>query len=244
MNTNIKVFIAVPVYGGVSALTMGCILQVLNSGLPAQLSIYPDCALVTLARSELLASFLHSDCTHLFFIDTDISFNPMLVRQMAESGKDVVANAYVGRHPPYDPMINLVSPYNLVKGANGSKMLEIHSTGLGCCMVSRKAAEETCKLFPELEYQSAHGHNAWALFLEAIRPAPPDNILKFMGEDIMFFFRLREAGFPAFTMVDATITHSKRDFCLANDLEGIKELIANDFKGSFIKAEDLIKKKV
>lgn len=214
-----KIFIGIPNYGGVKALTFGTIVQAIGSiGCNIQLSLYPDCALIAFARSELLGRFLRSDCSHMLFIDCDISFDPSLINRMLGTNKDVITAVYSSRHPPYDVKINKSESSKIIK-VNRERLIEIHSTGLGCTLISRRAVEETCKFFPELEYFSDGGSKSYALFLEAVRPAPPDNIPKFMGEDIMFYWRLRDAGFPAYAMVDAVVKHDNRDFCLADILD-------------------------
>jgi hypothetical protein len=223
-----KIFIAVPSYNGIQAMTMGTILQILSAtGCPAKLSLYPDCALITLARSELLGKFLRSDCTHLFFIDADVSFDPFLIGRMLDTGIDVVTGVYCSRKPPYKLNLNRMAPPHITETPAGEQLLEIHSTGLGCTLVSRKAIEETCKLNPDLEYISERDHEpTFALFMETISASPVDGVKRFMGEDIMFFWRLRDAGFPAFAVINATITHDGKDFCLADEL--IKEAKEED----------------
>lgn len=214
-----KIFIGVPAYNGISALTTGTIIYLLNSSnFNCKLSIHPDCALVALARSELLGKFLESDCSHFLFLDADISFDPYLITRMLSVGLDVVVSSYASRHPPYKANINNIVPKNIFEH-NGENLIEIHSTGLGCCLVSRKAIEETCKAFPQLEYDAESCAKSFALFLEEVLPSPTDGKIKFMGEDIMFFIRLREAGFPAYAMIDATIAHDGRFFCLADLLK-------------------------
>ena len=51
-------------------------------------------SLVTRARNNLVAYFLSTDCTHLFFIDADIEFDPASVISMLIKDEDVVIGAY------------------------------------------------------------------------------------------------------------------------------------------------------
>ena len=51
-------------------------------------------SLVTRARNELVKYLTMTDCTHLFFIDADISFTPADVFRTLLHDKDVVVGAY------------------------------------------------------------------------------------------------------------------------------------------------------
>jgi hypothetical protein len=59
-------------------------------------------SLVTRARNTLVAQFLKTDCTHLFFIDADIGFDPADVFRMLTADLDVVAGAYPRKELDWD----------------------------------------------------------------------------------------------------------------------------------------------
>ena len=51
-------------------------------------------SLVTRARNKLVTEFLKTDCTHLFFIDADISFEPDDLIRVLAFNKPLVAAPY------------------------------------------------------------------------------------------------------------------------------------------------------
>jgi hypothetical protein len=220
-----KIFIGIPTYGDVSAATMCCVLSTLTScGYPGTLSVYPGCAIIALARSELLGRFLLSDCTHFLFLDSDISFSGNLVKRMMETNVDVVTGIYLSRKTPHEPMFNRLEPYNIITTGNDEKLLEIHSAGLGCVLVSRKAIEDTCKFFPTLEYISRDTEKpSYCLFMEGLGKSPDEEKIRFWGEDIMFFSRLRDAGFHPYAIIDTVINHDGHDYRLSDTLKQEKE---------------------
>ncbi len=227
-----SLFLGIPTYSGIAAPTMGAVSGLIFSGkFRVSLSLYPHCALIGLARAELVSKFVHSPCDYLCFIDSDIAFEPSLIDRMVGTGKDVVTSIYCARRKPHNALVNFDGPSSthmdlsgvdvaaIEAGNNGERIIGVHSSGLGCCIFSRKAIEATCQHFPELKYISRESEKeAWALFMERVEPVLPDNKVRFLGEDVAFFARLHEAGFPAYAMVDATVIHDDKEFCLAEAL--------------------------
>lgn len=99
METKPKVFIATPMYGGVchgvyvqGLLQLTDIFRQLGWG--ANVSMLFNESLITRGRNAMVANFLKTDCTHLFFIDSDIRFNATEVPRMFEVDKDIICGIY------------------------------------------------------------------------------------------------------------------------------------------------------
>lgn len=91
--------IGTPCYGGLVYEpylrgVAGLVAHFSGLGLPINISTVVNESLITRARNEVVKHFLMSDCTHLFFIDADISFKPEDVLQVVAHNKDIVVGAY------------------------------------------------------------------------------------------------------------------------------------------------------
>ena len=94
------VFLATPCFGGL--VTQGYMQSVLGLVRQANIDSYDvtlallgQDALITRSRNTLLAHFMANETTtHILFIDSDISFDPLLPGKLLASGKDVVAASY------------------------------------------------------------------------------------------------------------------------------------------------------
>jgi hypothetical protein len=112
-----KLFVGVPCYGGMlSCVTAHGLLELYvslhASGVPSQTPyLVANESLVTRARNRIVAEFLKSDCSHLFFVDADIGFTPTDFQSLARGDFDVVGGAY--------PM----------KGINWRKIVELVKAG-------------------------------------------------------------------------------------------------------------------
>jgi len=95
-----KLFVATPMYGGMNhGLYMKACLDLqalcMAYGIQIKFSFLFNESLITRARNYLVDEFLHrSDCTHLLFLDSDISFNPNDVIAMLALDKDVIGGPY------------------------------------------------------------------------------------------------------------------------------------------------------
>ena len=94
-----KVFIATPMYGGQCFGFFAQSLLQLNNmmhskGITCMMSFLFNESLITRGRNALVHQFLKTDCTHLFFIDADIRFNPADVFPMLEADKDIICGIY------------------------------------------------------------------------------------------------------------------------------------------------------
>lgn len=93
------IMIGTPCYGGMifepylRGLT-SVVAEIAGSGGSINLATVVNESLITRARNELVKHFLTSDCTHLFFIDADISFTAEDVFRLVAHDKDVAVASY------------------------------------------------------------------------------------------------------------------------------------------------------
>jgi hypothetical protein len=94
-----KVYIATPMYGGISKSNYSISMQNLvnaltRAGHHVTTTTIGNESLITRARNTLAHKFLKTDCDTLLFIDSDHGFNPDDVIRMLESDKELIGAIY------------------------------------------------------------------------------------------------------------------------------------------------------
>ena len=166
-NSQIKVFVATPMYGGMCAGYFTQSVQQMQNvftqqGIETQFSYMFNESLITRGRNGLAHAFLKSEATHLFFIDADIYFNPHDVVSLVEADKDIICGIYPKKEINWqqvakgvkngeDPnnlkhytgswVLNLVDYAGSVTVPVGDP-LEIWAGGTGFMLIKRKVFEQ------------------------------------------------------------------------------------------------------
>ena len=178
---NYKVFVATPMYGGMShgMYVKSCLdLQGLLSryGVEVKFSFLFNESLITRARNYLVDEFLRSECTHLLFIDSDIHYNPQDVVALLALDKEVIGGPYPKKsinwnsiaaaarnHPDMEPreLESLVGEYvfNVVKGTQKftvTEPLEVLEIGTGFMMIKREVFGKMAEAYPLIKYKPDH----------------------------------------------------------------------------------------
>jgi len=99
---------------------------------------------------------------------------------MAHEGEDKYLMSYVHPLPP-------------------NALLKVDYTGFGFLLMHRSVADKM---------REFHGNGS--LFLESMDEVNEDKNDTFIGEDIHFFMKMKEAGIPLHVHTDATVKHMKR----------------------------------
>ncbi len=103
----IHVYVATPAYDGKVhsefALSLAQGMQAATiCGINVTAAIMGNGAFIDLARNCFVQKFLQTDCTHLFFIDSDLEFEPYAFVKIAASGHPIAAGMYRRRQEPED----------------------------------------------------------------------------------------------------------------------------------------------
>lgn len=176
-----NLFVATPMYGGQNhGLYMKSALDLqgmcMQYGVQLKFSFLFNESLITRARNYLVDEFLRSDCTHLLFIDSDISFDPNDVIALLALDKDIIGAPYpkkainwknIGRAIVQNPAVNtaeldrLVGDYvfNPVPGTtkfNVHEPLEVMEIGTGFMMVKREVFDKFREAYPKQRYKPDH----------------------------------------------------------------------------------------
>lgn len=92
-------------------------------------------------RSRIARHFLKTDCTHLFFLDADVSCGPEVLKALLAAERPVVAAPYPKKHmrnfPNYEPTWY---PLGLQEGDFMPALVP-----MGCTLISREAVERVSR---------------------------------------------------------------------------------------------------
>lgn len=139
-----KVFLHCPTYDGTLVVGAASGIRLLDQALRARgdvlvVSELSGDSLVTRARDNLWTSFLLTDCTHVFFLDSDIGFDYRDVLRMIDSGLPFVVGAYPIKSDDERYCINLSSNQ---ENLPASYYRRVNTSGTGFWMLTRAAAEQ------------------------------------------------------------------------------------------------------
>jgi hypothetical protein len=132
---------------------------------------------------------LETDCTHILWLDSDMTFPTHTIQALLSHDTDIVACNYSTRVPPYNP-VAFMDVNNLeYRAYDGTGLHEIAAVGMGCMLVKRNVFETM-----EAPYFSV----IWN-----------DDYTNLIGEDFYFCTKAKDAGFSVMLDKDLSkhITH-------------------------------------
>ena len=177
-----SLFVATPMYGGMNhGLYMKACLDLqglcLQYGVQIKFSFLFNESLITRARNYLVDEFIHrSGCTHMLFLDSDISFNPQDVIALLALDKEVVGGPYPKKAIKWKSVKRAVEKkpdieaqtlekvtgdyvFNPVKGTaqfSVTEPLEVLEIGTGFMMIRREVFEKMTAQYPTIRYKPDH----------------------------------------------------------------------------------------
>jgi len=205
-----------------------------SAGFDASLSMVGYDALISRARSTLVAAFLDNPtATHLLFVDADISFEPQQVERLLKFDKDFSGALYPLKSMDWDLVpqrcvergesvaqaalsyVGTFSPENERKH-DGDFATAIYAGG-GFQLIRRNAIERMIAAFPETHFsqvhmlpmsgvrrQTAQSSNLFALFDCIIDPENG----AYLSEDYSFCLRWRRIGGEIWLDTASKLTHT------------------------------------
>lgn len=145
----IHVFVATPAYDGkvttdYSQSLAESVRDATLYGIRCTASVMGNGAFIDLARNIFVRMFLETECTHLFFIDSDLKWESRAFLSLLAAGKPVCAGAYRKRQEPEEYPLRWVADENGHITMNGDWiMCDRVATGFLC--IERSVLEEMVK---------------------------------------------------------------------------------------------------
>ena len=140
-------------------------------------------------RNMIIEQMFAYDCTHILFLDDDVTFNPDLLNRLLAHDVDMVTGLYLMRNYPHSPIIfdhaDELGRCITCWSKQSEGLVEIVAAGLGACLIKREVFEKMEKPWIRLgELES----DQWC-------------------DDLGFFKRAREAGFKLFCDMSVCVGH-------------------------------------
>lgn len=173
----------------------------LEMDIPIAVSFIVGSAIITKARDEVIESFLASDASHLFWIDSDMVWDANdFVRLLAVAQKvDVVGGAYPAK---IDGQPTFFVKYDKENGITGGDygLLEVEGLGLGFTVMSRSVIKSVVKASTSV-FDEISGRTRPSVFRVDSYEG------KFRSEDMAFFHDIRGLGYKVWLDPEVNLGH-------------------------------------
>ena len=208
-----SVVIALPAHGGIvmERTTLGLFnlakLFVRNN-IDHGLLTLTNSSLITQARSKCANFFINNtEFEYLFFLDSDIGFNPPDVLKLLDYKLPMVSGTYPMKTIPTRYCVTVKEPVER-KG----DLLKIDGNGMGFCLIHRQVFLDVAKANPELKYKpelkdsdtpptQAEIDNSYHYFAELKKGD------SYVAEDKSFFARAEAVGYEMWLDTTIALNH-------------------------------------
>lgn len=120
-------------------------------GIPHDLYTISDC-IITVARNTLVAMFLgNAEATDLFFIDSDVGFDPTAAVKILKRPESIVAGIYPLKRDHGGFPVQIKTEGGIPLGRDG--LVEAISVPAGFMRIKRVAFDLLAEAYPELKYE-------------------------------------------------------------------------------------------
>jgi hypothetical protein len=226
-----RIFVATPVHSDVSIHYFKACLEFQKEcfvrKIPVMFQVMKS-SLVTQGRQLCVSGFMESNCSHMLFIDSDISFNFKMVERMINYDKQICLVPYpikgldfdkiksrIKEGSTLDPRVlgnqytmSVPDPSN-VKVDNG--FIEVERGPAGCMLIKREVIEALIKEYPEFTINQhtlidgklvkrKHMYNFFDTYWNK-------DDKTYTGEDFYFCKLCKHAGIKMYALVDEYIAH-------------------------------------
>jgi hypothetical protein len=182
----IRAFVATPAYDGkvdvdyAVSLADSC-MHATMLGIKVKACVMGNGAFIEMARNIFAKQFLDSDCTHLFYIDSDLKWESRAFVGLLQAGRPVACGIYPKRQSPEE------YPVHYIEDESNPGIQIFEGGWVGCdkvptgfLCIERSVIEEMVKHVQVLELKD-HGPVPWLFSTEIVENK--DGTKTFMGED-------------------------------------------------------------
>tara|TARA_B100000902_G_scaffold120805_1_gene121045 strand:+ start:285 stop:938 length:654 start_codon:yes stop_codon:yes gene_type:complete len=166
-------------------------------------------SLITQARSKVANFFINNtEHEYLFFLDSDIGFNPDDVLKLMSHQIPIVSGAYPMKIIPERYCVDVVQPEE-----RHGDLLKINGNGMGFVLIHRQVFLDIAKHYPNLKYVPSNYHSDTPHSPEEMNNsfhffAEHQSENGFMSEDKSFFHRAKQVGYNIFLDTSIRLNHT------------------------------------
>jgi hypothetical protein len=227
----ISIFVATPVHSDVSIHYFKACLEFQKEcfvrKIPVMFQVMKS-SLVTQGRQLCVSGFMESNCTHMLFIDSDISFNFKMIERMINYDKEICLVPYPIKGTDHDKVRarilagDTLSPHLLgnqytmsvpdpanVKVTDG--FIEVERGPAGCMLIKKDVIHKLIKEYPEFTINQQtlidgklvkrnHMYNFFDTYWNK-------DDKTYTGEDFYFCKLCKHADIKMYALVDEYISH-------------------------------------
>jgi hypothetical protein len=204
--TEFRPLVATPCYGG--ALFINYVTSVLRLrsalwqlGIEHDFYLYAGESLITRARNECVAHFMAGECTHLFWIDADIGFEPKDAVKLLTSGKPVVAGIY----PKKSEKLQFPLDMETIGIPDDAGLAEVNEAPTGFMCIERS-------VFEQLFAAGVHRNEVF----DTMRLGDD-----YLSEDYAFCHRWRKVGGKVYADLGVSLSHQGTKLFTGNIMEAM-----------------------
>jgi hypothetical protein len=188
--------------------------RILNqAGIAYEEFFVENCPYLPTARNTLAAMFLNDpEATDLFFIDSDVGFDPVGVVKILERPEEVVAGIYPLKRDlvGYPVEVQMQDRIPIGRDIGGIGLISANFLPAGFMRIKRQVFEKLKAAYPQLEYAGsvvevlgANVKEAWDFFHMGIDPERQ----RWTTEDYAFCQRCRDIGIQLWVYPDINFQH-------------------------------------
>lgn len=180
-----------------------------RNDIPHGLLTLTNSSLITQARSKIANFFINNtEHDYLFFLDSDIGFNPEDVLKLLAHQVPIVSGAYPMKIIPERYCVDIVQPEE-----RRGDLVKINGNGMGFVLIHRQVFLDIAKHFSGLKYTPSDYHsdtphteaefnNSYHYFAEQ------QTQNGFMSEDKSFFYRAQQVGYNIWLDPTIKLSHT------------------------------------
>jgi hypothetical protein len=161
------------------------------------------CSLINYGRAIIAQDFMDSECDTLFFIDSDLAWDPEGFVSLLEAPMEFMGGAYPQKIDG-PPEFHIALKEQVVPDGTGRKiLLDTSGVGGGFVKITRSAMEKMHKAYPELKanWKDRDIYMLWDTLIVNGRP---------LGEDLSFCYRWTSIGGKIYVDPDIDFKHYGR----------------------------------